>query len=387
LKGFQTSVASFGKSVNSFLDLDGALTANANFPRMVASASLEGIGVVTSVGLFGFGRIGRNLFRILYGREDVRIAAIADPAEPAALEYLLRFDTVLGRFPDLVTIRDANLYVAGRQIPLRTGADANVLCWKELGVHTVFEATSKSRTRAELEKHLEAGAQRVLSLAPPAGELDLLSVPGLTDGRLDSRQRIVSNASSTVHAVAPALKILNEAFGIRRALFTAVHSYTSQHRLADVPAADKRRGRAAAENIIPQESRSPAMLARVLPELAQKVTGYAMNVPVSNGSVVDLVCWHERKVSPGAINEVFRTAAATDHWNRFLQYEDDPIVSSDVAHSAYSSVFDSLATMTLADRVSKTLSWYDSGYGYAHRAVDLLDRYAALERLDATAPA
>lgn len=346
---------------------------------MVASRLLKKRGILIRVGLHGFGRIGRNLFRILYGREDVRIAAIADPADPEALAYLLRFDTVLGRFPDLVTTRSGYLYVAGRQIPLLTGEAANALSWKELGVHTVLEATGKSRTRAELEKHLEAGAQRVFLLAPPADAPDLLAVPGLTEGRIDGRQRIVSNASSTVHAVAPVLQILHGAFGVRRAIFTAVHSYTSQHHLADVPAEDMRRGRAAAENIIPQASRSPKMLAEVLPELAGRVTGYAMNVPVPAGSVVDLVCWHEQKVTAEAVNEVLRTAIATDRWSRILQYEEDPIVSSDVAHAAFSGIFDSLATMTLRDRVSKTLTWYDSGYGYAHRAVELLDRYAALE--------
>ncbi|MGH9366254.1 MAG: type I glyceraldehyde-3-phosphate dehydrogenase [Thermoanaerobaculia bacterium] len=340
-----------------------------------------------NVALFGFGRIGRNLFRLLYAREDVRIAAIADPAEPEALAYLVRFDTVLGRFRELVTVREGSLFVAGRQIRLLTGEDANSLPWKKLGVHTVLEATSKSRTRAELGRHLEAGARRVLSLAPPGEPPDLLAVPGLTDARAHPDQRIVSNASSTVHAVAPVLAILHEAFGVRRALFTTVHSYTSQHRLADVPAEDKRRGRAAAENIIPQESRSPAMLAEVLPELAGRIIGYAMNVPVQNGSVVDLVCWHEREVSPEAINEVLRTAAATERWRRVLRYEEEPIVSSDVTQSAFSSVFDSLSTMTLAGRVSKTLSWYDSGYGYAHRAVELLDRYAALERVGTQATA
>ena len=251
----------------------------------------------------------------------------------------------------------------------------------------MLEATSRSRTRAELERHLHAGARRVIALAPPADPPDLLAVPGVTDERIDAAQRIVSNASSTVHAVAPVLKILHGAFGIRRALFTTVHSYTSQHRLADVPAEDKRRGRAAAENIIPQESRSPAMLERVLPELSGRITGYALNVPVQNGSVVDLVCWHEKKVAPEAINEVIASAAATERWRRVLQFETEPIVSSDVAHSAWSSIFDSLATMTLAERVSKTLSWYDSGYGYAHRAVDLLDRYTALDRAAAKATA
>ena len=258
-----------------------------------------------------------------------------------------------------------------------TGAEANAMPWRELGVHTVLEATSKSRPRAELEKHLEAGARRVLSFAPPAETPDLLAVPGLSDARADASHRIVSNASSTVHALAPALQILHDAFGVRRAIFTTVHAYTSAHRLADVPAEDLRRGRAAPENIIPQASRSPAMVARVLPELEGRVTGYAMNVPVANASVVDLVCWHQKDVTPDAVNGAFRAAAGKERWKRFLQYEDDPIVSSDVAHTTFSSVFDSLATMTMAGRVSKTLHWFDSGFAYALRGVDLLQRYAA----------
>ena len=189
----------------------------------------------------------------------------------------------------------------------------------------------------------------------------------------------MSNASSTVHCVTPVLRILHDAFGIERAIFTTVHSYTSAHRLADVPTEDKRRGRAAAENIIPQESRSPAMVTQLLPELEGRVTGYAMNVPVRNGSVVDLVCWFQRPVTPLAINEVLRTAAATARWKTVLAFEREPIVSSDIAQSRYSGVFDSLATMTLGEKVGKTLTWYDSGYGYAHRAVELVERLAATE--------
>ncbi|MGH9317639.1 MAG: type I glyceraldehyde-3-phosphate dehydrogenase, partial [Thermoanaerobaculia bacterium] len=248
-----------------------------------------------------------------------------------------------------------------------------------LGVHTVIEATARSRTRAELERHLAAGAKRVISLAPPRDSFDIMVVRGVNDQTLESRHRIVSNASSTVHSVTPVVKILHEAFGIRRAIFTTVHSYTSQHHLADVPAQEKRLGRAAAENIIPQESRSPRMVVELLPELAGKITGYAMSVPVRNGSVVDLVCWYEKKVTAAAINEVIRTAAATDRWKKIVKFEVDPIVSSDVAQSSYSSTFDSLATMVLGERVSKTLSWYDAGYGYAYRAVELLQRFAELD--------
>jgi glyceraldehyde 3-phosphate dehydrogenase len=335
--------------------------------------------LVTRVGLVGLGRIGRNIFRILYKRDDIRVAAISEIADPQGLEYLLRFDTVLGRFPDEVSIKQGHLYTIGRQIPVILEKETPQPPWGDLGVHTVIEATSKSRTRAELEKHLAAGAKRVISLAPPADPFDIMAVMGVNDDKLDRRHRIVSNASSTVHAVTPLLAILDDAFGIRRAVFTTVHSYTSQHRLADVPAEDMRRGRAAAENIIPQESRSPRMVAELLPALAGKVSGYAMNVPVRNGSVVDLVCWYEKKVTPVAINEVVRTAAATDRWKRIVCYEHEPIVSADVIYSSYSATFDSLATMVLGDRVSKVLSWYDAGYGYAHRAVELLQRFAQLD--------
>jgi glyceraldehyde 3-phosphate dehydrogenase len=332
--------------------------------------------VATRVGLVGFGRIGRNLFRILYRRENVGIGAIADLADPASLEYLLRFDTVLGRFPDLVSIREGNLYVAGRQIPVITGTEADKVNWRDLGVHTVLEATAKSRSRAELERHLAAGAHRVISLAPPADSVDALIVMGVNDGILRKEQRVVSTGSSTVHCLAPTVKILNDAFGVRRAIFTTVHSYTSQHRLADVPAQEKRRGRAAAENIIPQVSRSPGMIIAAIPQLAGKLTGYAVNVPVRNGSLVDLTCWFEKKVTHTAINEVVRTAAATEHWRRIVCYEEDPIVSTDVAQSPHSAIFDSLATMVMGERIGKTISWYDPGYGFAHRAADLLERFA-----------
>ncbi|MEO8432332.1 MAG: type I glyceraldehyde-3-phosphate dehydrogenase [Acidobacteriota bacterium] len=338
--------------------------------------------MTVSVGLMGLGRIGRNVFRLLHDREDIRLAAVSEIADPAPLEYLLRFDTVLGRFPGEISIREGHIYAAGRQIPFLSEAGGAQTPWGELGVHTVIEATSRPRPRRELQKHLDAGARRVLSLAPPdpADPPDAVAVLGVNDDRLDASQKIVSNASSTVHCVAPILKILSGALGIRRALFTTVHSYTSQQRLADVPAEDKRRGRAAAENIIPQASRSPAMLADLLPELAGRVTGSAMSVPVRNGSLVDLVCWHEKAATVTAVNEILRTAASTDRWRPYLRYEHDPIVSSDVAQSPFSSVFDSLATMTMRESVSKTVSWFDSGFGYAHRAIELLGRYDALDR-------
>ncbi|MEO7921189.1 MAG: type I glyceraldehyde-3-phosphate dehydrogenase [Thermoanaerobaculia bacterium] len=332
------------------------------------------------VGLMGFGRIGRNVFRLLYKRSDMQIGAISDIADGPGLEYLLRFDTLLGRFPDEVSIKDGSLYVYGKQITMLCNQERGAIPpWGDLGVDTVLEATARKLSRAELEKHLAAGAKRVILCSPPSEPLDLTVVLGVNDDKLQASHRIVSNASSTVHCIAPILRILIDAFGVERALFTTMHAYTNQHRLADVPTEDKRRGRAAAENIIPQESRSPAMLLELLPELQGKLLGSAMNVPVRNGSVVDLVCWHERKITVDAINEVVRTAAAS-RWKGIVAYQDEPIVSSDVVQSNESCTFDSLATMKMGDRMSKTLSWYDAGWGYANRVVDLVERFVELDR-------
>jgi len=331
------------------------------------------------MGLRGRGRGGRNIFRILYKSDDVRIVAISDVADHAGLAYLLRFDTILGRFPDEVSVKDGHLYAAGRQVRMLSGEKPGDVNWGELGVDTVIEATSRYRTRAETERHIEAGAKRVILCAPPADPPDITVVMGLNDHLLRSEHRIVSNASSTAHAAGPVAKILLDAFGIERAFLATVHAYTNQQRLADVPAEDPRRGRAAAENIIPQETNADEMLMELIPELGGKVSGIAMNVPVPNGSVVDLVCWHDSPVTVDAVNEVVRTAAKSRRWQRILDYTEDPIVSSDIQQSEFSGTFDSLATMVLGDRVSKTLTWFDNGWGYAHRVVDLIRRFAELE--------
>ena len=333
------------------------------------------------VGLAGFGRIGRNLFRILYNSDDITIAAISDPADHAALEYLVRFDTIFGPFPEEVSIKEDNLYVHGRQIPMFSGKEPGDVAWGDLGVDVVIEATGESRSL--MQRHIDQGAKRVILCAPPADPPDLTVVIGVNEDELRPEHRIVSNASCTAHCAAPIIKILHEAFGIERAFLTTVHAYTNQQRLADVPSKDPRRGRAAAENIIPQETNSAQMVMELMPELAGRVTGKAMNVPVPNGSCVDLVCFHEKPVTITAINEVVRTAASSPRWDGVLQYEDDPIVSSDIIRSPYSSIFDSLATMTLGDKASKTISWYDNGWGYAHRVVDLIHDLMELDSEEA----
>jgi glyceraldehyde 3-phosphate dehydrogenase len=285
----------------------------------------------------------------------------------------------MGRFPDEVSIKDGHLYVVGRQIPMLSAREPGDVDWGDLGVDVVVEATARPRRRAELQQYLDRGAERVVLCAPPAEPPDITVVIGVNDDHLRPEHRIVSNASCTAHCAAPIIKILNDAFGVKKAFLTTVHAYTNQQRLADVPAEDKRRGRAAAENIIPQETNSADVVMDLIPDLRGRISGMAMNVPVPNGSVVDLVCWHERPVTTTAINEVVRTAA-TSHWKGIVDYEDDPIVSSDIVRFSYSSIFDSLSTMILGDRVSKTLAWYDNGWGYANRVVDLIGRFAALDR-------
>jgi glyceraldehyde 3-phosphate dehydrogenase len=334
----------------------------------------------TVVGLMGLGRIGRNLVRILHDRDDVRLGAIADPADHAGLEYLLRYDTILGRFPAPVRLDGGRLHVDGRQIEMLSAENPGDVPWGELGVDVVIEATGKQRSRQELERHLQAGATRVILCAPPLDPPDITVVMGVNDQLLRPEHRIVSNASVTAHAAAPVLKILQRAFGIERVFVDTVHAYTSQLRLADVPAEDMRTGRAAAENIIPQTTRLAPMLMELLPELQGRVSAMALNVPVPNGSVVDLTCWHQRPVTKEAINEAVRAAAGDPGYQRILDFEDGPIVSGDIRLSPFSATFDSLATMVIGDRLSKTLSWFDNGWGYAHRAVDLILRFAELER-------
>ena len=334
------------------------------------------------VGLMGIGRIGRNLFRILYKNEDIQIVAIDEIADLKAIEYLIRFDTILGVFPDELSIKENHLYVAGRQVPMTSFGDPGEIPWADYGVDIVVEAAGRERSRAELEKHFEHGAKRVVLCSPPSDPPDLTVVMGVNDDQLKTEHRILSNASCTAHCAAPIVKILDRAFGIERAFLSTVHAYSNQQRLADVPSEDPRRGRAAAENIIPQDTNAAQVVAELLPEMAGKISGKAINVPVPNGSVVDLVCWHEKPVTETAINEVVRTAVSSD-WQGIVKYEDDPIVSTDIVRSPYSSTFDSLATMVLGDRVSKTLSWYDNGWGYAHRVVDLIRRLGELDAEEA----
>jgi glyceraldehyde 3-phosphate dehydrogenase (phosphorylating) len=331
-----------------------------------------------TVGLMGFGRIGRNLFRLLYRDDEYRIGAISDVADPEALAYLLRYDTILGRFPDLVTHKSGHLYTRGREIPLLAGKDPGDVRWSDFGVDYVVEATGRDRSRGEIERHLQAGARRVILCIPPRDRPDISVVYGVNHGSLRPEHRIVSNASCTAHCAAPVLAALHEAYGIERAHLSSVHAYTSAQRLADVPAEDPRLSRAAAENIVPSETGAAGVLEEVLPMLAGRIHASALRVPLPNGSIVDMTLWMQRSVTRERLNEVLRTAAAGPY-RSILEYMEDPIVSSDVEASPQSSVFDSLATMVLGESLVKAIAWFNNGWGYSHRVLDLLRRFAEMD--------
>lgn len=334
------------------------------------------------IGLMGLGRIGRNLLRILNDTprgQEIEIVAVSDIADHEALAYLVRFDSLLGRFPAEVKLADGALSVGSRTIRMLSGEKPGDVDWGALGVETVVEATSKFRSRAEHERHLEKGAKRVILCSPPLDAPDITVLVGLNDGDLRAEHRIVSNGSCTAHAAAPVAAVLAREFGIERMFLSSVHAYTSRERLADVPADDPRHGRAAAENIIPSATQAAAMLEGLIPALRGKVSGLAMNVPVPNGSLVDLTTWHERPVSVAGVNAALRAASQTPELRGVLAYETEPIVSSDILQTSASSTFDSLLTMTLGERLSKTIAWFDNSWGYSHRVLDLVDRFARLE--------
>lgn len=329
------------------------------------------------VGIMGFGRIGRNVFRIAQKTREIEVVAVVDVADPKALEYLLRFDTVHGRFDEPFSVKENGMYIRGKQIAMITKKEPGEVDWAAYGVDIVIEATGKYRTREFLKRHLEAGARKVILTVPPRDEIDFTVVMGVNDDQLKPEHRIISNASCTANALAPIAKILNEAFGIERGFLTSVHAYTNDQRLADVPSSDMRRSRAAAENIIPTDTWSAQAVMKIVPELSGKLAGVAMNVPVPDGSTLDFVTLMKRDVTAAEVNEVIWSAASSTY-KSIVEYTTEPIVSSDVIGNSHSAIFDSMATMVVGGNLLKTLTWYDNGWGYANRVVELIQRLDAL---------
>ena len=323
------------------------------------------------VAINGFGRIGRSVFRVLNGRDDVEVVSINDIFDKDALTYLLKYDTVMGRFPAEITLDGDILHAGDQSVKLVAESVPSELPWGDLGVDVVIESTGIFRMRSQLESHLDAGAKKVILTVPAKDEIDYTVVIGVNDEGLKPEHRIVSNASCTTNCLAPMAKVLNENFGIELGVINTIHAYTNDQRLADVPHSDWRRSRAAAENIIPTTTGAARAVGMVLPELRGKLDGIAMRVPVSDGSIVDLNVELNTDVNSDDIRQAVKEASETDRLSYILQYEDTPIVSSDIIGNPHSSIFDAPFTIVLEKRFVKTLNWYDNEWGYSNQLVEL----------------
>ena len=333
--------------------------------------------MATRVGINGFGRIGRSVFRILSERDDINVVCINDLFENEQLAYLLKYDTVMGIFKKEVKATDDALYAGDQKVVMTEHRDPAAIPWKDLGVDVVIESTGVFRERAALEKHLVGGAKKVLLTVPAKEEIDATIVLGVNDDELKAEHRIVSNASCTTNCLAPIAKIIDDSFGLEEGFITTVHAYTNDQRLADVPHKDFRRSRAAGENIIPTTTGAARAVGKVLPRLKGKLDGLAMRVPVPDGSIVDLVCRLGKMATVEDVNGAVREAAEGP-MQRVLEYSEEPLVSSDIIGNPHSSIFDAMSTSSLQDGYLRVVSWYDNEWGYSNRVVDLIDKMATL---------
>ena len=324
------------------------------------------------IAINGFGRIGRTVFRILENRPGVEVVAINDVVDRGCLAYLLRYDTVMGPFAGEVKLDGDVLATPHQTVKMTDVRSPEAAPWKELGVDFVVESTGVFRQRAQIAGHITAGARKVVLTVPAKDEIDAMIVLGVNEHDLKPEHQIVSNASCTTNCLAPVAKVLQESFGIERGWVTTVHAYTNGQKLVDVPASDWRRGRAAAENIIPTTTGAARAVGKVLPALEGKLDGIAMRVPTPTGSIVDLAAVLGREASASEINDAMRAAAATDGMKGILRYTEDPLVSSDIIGDPHSSIFDSQFTKVIGGNFAKILSWYDNEWGYSSRVCDLL---------------
>jgi glyceraldehyde 3-phosphate dehydrogenase len=333
--------------------------------------------VTTRIGINGFGRIGRNYFRAALAQgADLEIVAVNDLTSPEALAHLLKYDSVGGRLAETIEVKDGNIVVDGNIIKVLAERDPAKLPWGELGVDIVIESTGFFTKAADAQKHIDAGAKKVL-ISAPASDEDITIVMGVNDGLYDSAaHHIISNASCTTNCLGPLAKVINEAFGIERGLMTTIHAYTADQNLQDGPHKDLRRARAAAINMVPTSTGAAKAIGLVLPELKGKLDGYAIRVPVPTGSATDLTVTVSRETTVAEVNAALKAASETDELRGLLTYTDEPIVSSDIVGDPASSIFDSGLTKVIGNQV-KVVSWYDNEWGYSNRLVDLTELVAS----------
>lgn len=323
------------------------------------------------VAINGFGRIGRLMFRAALQRgAPLQFIGINDLTDAQTLAHLLRYDSIHGRFPGSVDADDSALLVNGHRIPISASPTLEDLPWEEPDI--VIEATGKFTRRADAEKHLHRGARKVILTAPPKDNADAIVVLGVNDHVLTGHERIISNASCTTNCIAPMVKVLHDAFGVESGLMVTVHAYTNDQRILDLPHKDLRRARAAALNIIPTTTGAARAVGAVIPELKGRIDGYALRVPVPDGSITDLTAVLQRPVSREEVNAAFRQAAES-HLRGILQYSEEPLVSTDIIGNPHSCILDGLSTMANG-RLVKVVGWYDNEWGYVNRLVDLILR-------------
>ena len=324
------------------------------------------------VAINGFGRIGRSVFRVLNKRKDIDLVAINDIFDKEALVYLLKYDTVMGRFPGTVELKDDMLTAGDQHVQLISERIPENLPWKDLGIDIVVESTGIFRQREQLQAHLNSGCSKVILTVPPKDEIDYMVVLGVNHEGLRKEHQIISNASCTTNCLAPMAKILHENFGIELGVINTIHAYTNDQRLADVPHSDWRRSRAAAENVIPTTTGAARAVGKVLPELNGKLDGIAMRVPVPDGSVVDFNVRLKQDVTIDMINDAVLAASEHGPMSNVLEYSDLPVVSTDIIGNKHSSIFDAPFTRVIDSTFIKTLNWYDNEWGYSNRVVDLM---------------
>ncbi|WMT19739.1 type I glyceraldehyde-3-phosphate dehydrogenase [Parageobacillus toebii] len=326
--------------------------------------------MAVKIGINGFGRIGRNVFRAALKNPNIEVVAVNDLTDANTLAHLLKYDSVHGKLDAEVSVNGNNIVVNGKEIVVKAERDPAKLAWNELGVDIVVESTGRFTKREDAAKHLEAGAKKVI-ISAPAKDEDITIVMGVNQDKYDpANHHIISNASCTTNCLAPFAKVLHEKFGIVRGMMTTVHSYTNDQQILDLPHKDLRRARAAAESIIPTTTGAAKAVALVLPELKGKLNGMAMRVPTPNVSVVDLVAELEKEVTVEEVNAALKEAAEGE-LKGILAYSEEPLVSRDYNGSTASSTIDALSTMVLEGKMVKVVSWYDNETGYSHRVVDL----------------
>jgi len=333
--------------------------------------------MATRIAINGFGRIGRNTFRALQSKSGAEVVAINDITDPKTLAHLLKRDTVFGAYPGTVASAEGAIVVDGKKIDITAVRDPSALPWKEKNVDIVLECTGIFRSKEEAGKHIEAGAKKVIISAPGKGDMDATIVLGVNDEVLTSDMQVVSNASCTTNCLAPVARVLHDTFGIKRGLMTTIHAYTNDQKILDLPHSDLRRARAAAVNIIPTTTGAAKAVGLVIPELNGKLNGMAMRVPVTDGSVVDLVVELEKDATVEGVNAAIKEAAE-GKLKGILEYSEEPLVSGDIVGNNASSIFDALSTMVINKNLLKVVSWYDNEWGYSQRLADLAIKMGTL---------